>query len=227
MKKIIGIYKLTSPSGKCYVGQSINIYARWAHHKREKRHWHRKLFNAIRKYGFDSFKREILEECNADLLDEREKFWIEYYDSCISGYNCDSGGQKRKIFSRLHRERLRQAFLGVYNGSQNIRFSIDGIEYFSIGAASKQLGIPAKTIHNRLNSPNIKFSNYCYLSSGRQIIRAKPLCGAKGIIIDKVFYSTIREAAETLKIPATSLWRKSIKQQKESLSQGAVHSQRA
>ena len=60
MKIISGIYKLTSPSGKCYIGQSKNIYQRFRDHKRANKHKHCKLYVAIKKYGYENFKKEII-----------------------------------------------------------------------------------------------------------------------------------------------------------------------
>ena len=48
---------------------------------------------ALKKYGFDNFSWEILEECDDDQLNAKEIFWIDYYDTYISGYNMTVGGQ--------------------------------------------------------------------------------------------------------------------------------------
>ena len=53
------------------------------------------LKNAIAKYGRENFTREIIEECETkDELDEREKYWIKYYDATNSDnfYNITNGG---------------------------------------------------------------------------------------------------------------------------------------
>jgi group I intron endonuclease len=51
--------------------------------------------HAIKKYGKENFKKEILEECDSfDLLNEKEKYWIHFYDSTniTIGYNRSFGG---------------------------------------------------------------------------------------------------------------------------------------
>ena len=50
--------------------------------------------NAVRKYKYENFKREILEFCKKEQLDDREQFWIRYLDSTnISiGFNMTKGG---------------------------------------------------------------------------------------------------------------------------------------
>ena len=51
------------------------------------------LYRAMRKYGVEHFKHEVVEECDDTLLDEREKYWISYFDSYNNGYNQTLGGQ--------------------------------------------------------------------------------------------------------------------------------------
>jgi len=90
MNKICGIYKITSPSGKIYIGQSIDIQKRiWGYmsnHGAKKQH---KLYNSLKKYGWDAHTFEIIEECSIDLLNERERHWQEFYDVLATkGLNC-------------------------------------------------------------------------------------------------------------------------------------------
>ena len=44
-------------------------------------------------YGINHFKIEIIEECDNSLLNDREKYWIQYYNSLINGYNATLGGE--------------------------------------------------------------------------------------------------------------------------------------
>ena len=94
---MIGIYKITNQiNGKVYIGQSIDIKKRWQQHKQEatRERYQTKLYNAIRKYGIENFTFEVIEECTSLELNERETYWIEYYQSYIStiGYNMNTGG---------------------------------------------------------------------------------------------------------------------------------------
>jgi group I intron endonuclease len=86
---MIGIYKITSPSGRVYVGQSIDIDKRWKSYKNIKSCSSQiKLKNSINKYGVDSHIFEIIEECNIDSLNTRERYWQDYYDVLNKGLNC-------------------------------------------------------------------------------------------------------------------------------------------
>ena len=92
--KLIGIYKITSPSGKVYIGQSINIEKRWKLHKgMYYSHGISKIYNSLKKYGPENHKFEIIEECSIEQLDEREIYWVNYYNSIKEGLNISLGGE--------------------------------------------------------------------------------------------------------------------------------------
>ena len=108
------IYKLTSPSGKSYIGQTKRSIE-----TRIKEHF--KCFgncialeNAIKKYG-DKMTYEILLETNDEQLNYYETRMIDVYDTMEPrGYNIRTGGQV-STHSELSCERMRQAKLGIKN----------------------------------------------------------------------------------------------------------------
>lgn len=95
-----GIYKITNLiNNKVYIGQSVNIEKRIISHKNtgfnpKNSSYDYPLYKAIRKYGLENFSFEIIEELNKDLLNDREKYWISYYNSNNKnfGYNQTDGG---------------------------------------------------------------------------------------------------------------------------------------
>lgn len=88
---MVGIYKITKKSnGKSYIGQSNDIKRRINEHQSKN---DLAIDKAIQKYGIKAFTYEILEECTLDKLDEKEVYWIAYYNTYKGfGYNCNAGG---------------------------------------------------------------------------------------------------------------------------------------
>ena len=95
-KPTTGIYKIQDiENGKVYIGQAANISDRWKQHIKRGLHaetpLNNKLYPALWEKGVENFSFEIMEECARTELNEREKFWIEYFDSKNWGYNVTGG----------------------------------------------------------------------------------------------------------------------------------------
>jgi len=79
---MIGIYKITSPTKKVYIGQSINIKRRFATYKRNNSiNKQPRLYGSFKKYGVENHVFQIIEECSIELLNERERYWQDYYNA--------------------------------------------------------------------------------------------------------------------------------------------------
>lgn len=68
---------------------------RWSCHKNclnQNKHENKHLQNSWNKYGSENFQFEIIEKCSIADLDNRERFWIAYYNSLENGYNLCEGG---------------------------------------------------------------------------------------------------------------------------------------
>lgn len=87
------IYKLSSPDGKSYIGQTIQPL--W---KRMNGHLYgngycRLLKEAINNHGFESFKKEIIWKGDNEIMSQKEKYFIKYFNTMFpNGYNLSSGG---------------------------------------------------------------------------------------------------------------------------------------
>lgn len=98
-----GIYKITNKiNGNSYIGQAKDIYKRWKKEKQESKRANSESYNyplmrAFRKYGIENFIFEILEECKIEDLNEREIYWIAYYDTFFNGYNQTLGGDNSAV----------------------------------------------------------------------------------------------------------------------------------
>ena len=99
MNGFIYIIKNTCNS-KVYIGQTkVSVSIRWKEHLRHARYGDQIINRAMRKYGINKFYIETLEICTLDVLDEREIYYIDLYDSTnkSKGYNVSSGGKTPKF----------------------------------------------------------------------------------------------------------------------------------
>jgi group I intron endonuclease len=87
---MVGIYKITSPKNRVYIGQSVNIEKRLRRYvvMSVKTKGQTKVWRSLVKYGPENHKYEIIEECEIGELNIRERFWQEHYDSVENGLNC-------------------------------------------------------------------------------------------------------------------------------------------
>lgn len=89
---MIGIYKITNPENKIYIGYTTDLYKRKSYYKLNKGIGQTKLYNSIIQYGWDKHKIELIEECIEDELRHKEQYWIKYYNSWDNGLNSNPGG---------------------------------------------------------------------------------------------------------------------------------------
>ena len=115
------IYKITNKiNNKVYIGQTNRtIEIRWKEHCRHLKS-NMPICKAINKYGKENFLIEKLEECSDILLDKREQYWIEYYNSFNkeNGYNATFGGQNSGFIMTDKAERVKQLWQEGYGQKQ-------------------------------------------------------------------------------------------------------------
>jgi group I intron endonuclease len=129
---MIGIYKITSPSGKIYIGQSVDIKTRFRKYKYLNCKRQTYLYNSFQKYKVENHIFEIIEECTLEQLNEREIYWGTYYNVLNkNGLNLRLGdangkcseetkqkigkGNKNKIMSEEARNNISKALKGRKN----------------------------------------------------------------------------------------------------------------
>ena len=106
------IYKITNTiNSKSYIGQTIqNVKERFYQHcatKCSQAILNMVIHKAINKYGKSNFTIEVIEEVESTNLNDREKYWIRYYNSYNNGYNSTEGGQDGiKLFKNLDTESI-------------------------------------------------------------------------------------------------------------------------
>jgi len=114
MEKIIcGIYKIINPKNKIYIGQSTNIYKRWFYYDILNCKNQPRLYQSLKKYGNSSHIFEIIEECDFNLLNERERYWQDHYDVLDrkKGLNCvlTKTKDKKTIINDLTKNKIKNS----------------------------------------------------------------------------------------------------------------------
>ena len=102
---------------KKYIGQSVNIYARWKQHISElngNKHFNDYLQKSWNKYGEDNFKFYVIEYCDINELDDKEIYYIDFYQTLNrdTGYNLMSGGTFGRKYSQESREKMSRSLQG-------------------------------------------------------------------------------------------------------------------
>ena len=80
MDKNCGIYKITSPSGKIYIGQSVDIQRRWRDYKSRVKGTQKALTRSFNKYGARNHQFDIIEYCDLENLNCSERFWQDEFN---------------------------------------------------------------------------------------------------------------------------------------------------
>ena len=119
---IIGIYKITSPTKRIYIGQSVNIYKRFKQYEKLDCKRQIRLYNSLIKYGYKNHKFEIIDICDITYLNNKEQYYQELFN-CIGkhGLNCrvTSSNDKTGYFSDETRSKLSKSNIGNKNGMGN------------------------------------------------------------------------------------------------------------
>lgn len=221
---LCGIYKIVNTiNNKVYIGQSKHIKERWSEHKkglRKNRHKNEYLQRAWNKYGESSFIHEIIEICDEFQLDEREIYYINFYDSMNSdkGYNLHSGGLRHLDCSESTRAKLRISGTGENNpNSKKVVRLEDNQIYDSINLAAQDNGTHAAMIYRCCTLQRFTAGNYHWMylldyknASDEEIsnlLSHKDLGKTKTIIYlnTNEIFSSISKASKQLNINANSI----------------------
>ena len=138
------IYKITNQiNNLSYIGKTIRpVKVRWYEHVKTELYNGSRLHNALLEYGIDNFSFEIIEDnIPNELLDKREQYWIEYYETFTGyGYNMTPGGTGGAVYSKLSleqvnkiRELLVTTDLSCYNIGQQFNVSASTIDAINSG----------------------------------------------------------------------------------------------
>ncbi len=215
---MIGIYKITSPKNKIYIGQSSDIDYRFLCYKKLKCKAQPRIYNSFLKYGVENHLFEIIEECTVELLSERERHWQEYYNVLgKEGLNCEFVSTKQ--FSKVVSEETKKKIANTLTGFKHSEESKKKISKGLIGRpvskdTRKKISDSNKnTIFTEERKSNIskaligrKLSKECLDKRGKSISRGKNSKARMVINIETgIFYDCIIDAAEAYNINRNTL----------------------
>lgn len=110
------IYGYTNlESGKMYIGQTLYPERRWNAHRygKYKNGWHKDYQTNPDKYEYSIIEYDVPE----DKLDEREIFWIKFFDSYNNGYNLTEGGHSLRGYK--YSDEAKQKISESHKGEKN------------------------------------------------------------------------------------------------------------
>lgn len=215
---MIGIYKITSPTGRVYIGQSTDIDYRFSSYKKLKCKPQLRIYNSFMKYGVDNHIFEIVEECSIESLNERERYWQDFYNVLgKGGLNCllVSTGSLQRVLSDEMKLKISNSLTGFRHTEESRAKISKGLTGRPVSEETRRK--LSESNKNKHQSPEtaIKISKAL---RGRKIPReviekrSKSQSGASHykakVIVNTqngVFYDCITEAAECYGIKRSTL----------------------
>ena len=187
------IYKITNNiNNKIYIGKTNrDISIRFQEHIDSSNSinspsYNSHLHRAFRKYGIENFSIDKIEEVSEELINEREKYWIKYYNSYNSGYNMTLGGEGNLKYTD-------EEVLELWNEGYSLA-EIErelGFSHGNVNNRIKQLGITKEEIDKRAQEKLMKINSHPVLQFDKN-----------GIFIKE--WNTAEEAARCLRLSSGS-----------------------
>lgn len=233
--KICGIYKITSPNNRIYIGQSNDIRRRILTYFEPKGGSSQvRLKASFKKYGIDLHSFIILEDCEESLLNEKERYWQEHYDVLSkSGLNCkmtttlDKSGRLSDETKKLIGDKTKGTTKTCQSTMKKVyQYSKDGAflqEYVSLREAERQTGIHSSSITHSIKGKGYSKSAGGYLWSYDKLQYHYGYVGQVGKVIqqyslDNIFiqqFESICSAAKQLNISKSGIIRCCKNRQKQ------------
>lgn len=201
------IYKITnSINGKIYIGQSIHPKKRFVQHCSDEKQ--SSIHNAIKKYGKENFIFEIIEG-PIENYNEREQYWINFYDSYNCGYNNTVGGEEPPVIKGEN------SILAKFSDETILKLQLDLINTdLSYQFLSEKYDIQNSYI-TKINRGEVRYnSNFIYpLRKTKNIAKTSELIQ---IIINELLYTVkpVEKIAKDNNIDSLTVYRINLGKQK-------------
>lgn len=117
------IYKIINIKNKhIYIGKCKNLAKRWTQHKGCSKYKNTDLYFAMRKYGIKNFKIKIIEYCNKNNVNRKEKLWIS---KLKPKYNMTKGGDGGGFLNKKHNKNWLNKIKNI-NSKKVACYDLDG-----------------------------------------------------------------------------------------------------
>ena len=129
-----GIYKITSPTGKIYIGESINLKNRCGYYLNPNRvKKQTAIYNSLIKHSVESHIIEIIELCDISELKIKERYYQEKFNSVETGLNCfyTATNEKKKKHSENTKKLMSEKSSGENNPFFGKTHSIESLKKIS------------------------------------------------------------------------------------------------
>ncbi len=153
-----GIYKITSPSNKVYIGSSININNRIKYYKSLNCKGQTKLYNSLKKYGFNNHNIEILELCDLSVIYQRERYYGDLYDVLnINGLNLilPKNNEEKIGASKETKKKMSDSKKGELNSFYGKKHTVETRRKISLSKIGKTPYNKGKKGHSNLSMSKI------------------------------------------------------------------------
>ena len=163
---MIGIYKITNPKGKIYIGQTIDFERRVYQYSKLNCNEQPKLYNSLKKYGFDNHTFELIHECQISNLTILERYYQELYKTIENdNLNCFLVTTNDK--TGKHTEETKKKISIALKGKKKSKEHILNLPQNQKGYKAKKRSIETKLKQSINNGKNKKV--YQYTTDGQFI----------------------------------------------------------
>lgn len=156
MNKNCGIYKITSPTGRIYIGQSKDIQGRRGQYTRIKYcSAQPRIYKSLKKYGFEAHQFDIIEYCSEEELNTSERFWQDEFDAIgKNGLNCILTGTSDKtgeFYEGMKKAMSKPRKEDMVTTGRPVVCTLTDQEWRSLALCARKNNISRTILYNRLS----------------------------------------------------------------------------